>query len=149
LIRRAFIDDIDAIVRIENSSFDNPWSRASIEAEFSNPYSKTFLFAETSAEAIAFIMIWVLCPEGEIVSLAVDPLYRRKGIARALINYVLENFPNILWALEVGTDNTPALKVYDSCSFVKRRRIKNYYGKDRDAFLMTLNRRGEKCFKPK
>jgi ribosomal-protein-alanine N-acetyltransferase len=80
----------------------------------------------------------VLCPEGEIVSLAVDPLYRGKGIASALIKYVLKVFPNVYWALEVDILNTPALKVYEKCNFIRRRKIRNYYGQGRDAFLMTI-----------
>jgi ribosomal-protein-alanine N-acetyltransferase len=141
LIRRAFIDDLDDIVRIENNSFEIPWSLESLEAEFHKPYSKIFLFTEPSAgvhKTLAFIMVWVLCPEGEIVSLAVEPLYRGKGIAAALIRHVLSIFPNVRWALEVDALNTPALKLYEKCSFIKRRIIKNYYGKGRDAFLMTI-----------
>jgi ribosomal-protein-alanine N-acetyltransferase len=142
LIRRAFIDDLDDIVRIENSSFEIPWSLESLEAEFKKPYSKIFLFTEQTSDGarrtLAFIMVWVLCPEGEIVSLAVEPPYRCRGIAGALIRHVLSLFPNVRWALEVDALNTPALRLYEKCSFIKRRIIKNYYGKGRDAFLMTI-----------
>jgi ribosomal-protein-alanine N-acetyltransferase len=147
LIRRAFIDDLDDIVRIENCSFNDPWSAESLAAEFERPFSKIFLFTESVSEGedkdatpkiLAYIVVWLLCPEGEIVSLAVDPPYRDRGIASALIRHVLEIFPNICWALEVDTLNIPALRVYEKCSFTRKRRIKNYYGNGRDAFLMTI-----------
>ncbi|MDR2104626.1 MAG: ribosomal protein S18-alanine N-acetyltransferase [Deferribacteraceae bacterium] len=145
MIRRAFIDDLDDIVRIEKRSFVKPWSAESLEAEFNRPFSKIFLFTQEergelyiTSKTLAYIIVWLLCPEGEIVSLAVDPLYRGRGIASALLRRLLTLFPNVYWALEVDISNTAALRVYEKCSFKKRRKIKNYYGQGRDAFLMTI-----------
>ena len=47
----------------------------------------------------------------------VDPDYFRKGIARQLINHVLQDYQVKAFTVETGRDNTPARKLYEGLDF--------------------------------
>ncbi len=54
--------------------------------------------------------------ELEILNLAVDPLFRRRGVARCLVQQVLANFRGNVY-LEVRASNFAARKLYHSLGF--------------------------------
>ena len=53
-----------------------------------------------------------------IQSLVVDPAYFRRGIARKLIEFVLEHYAITQFTVETGRDNGPARKLYEGFGFV-------------------------------
>ncbi len=57
-----------------------------------------------------------------INSLTVDPSYFRKGIAKKLINYVLENMNYTEGIVETAVVNIPAIKLYKKHGFVEFKR---------------------------
>jgi len=74
-------------------------------------------------------------------SIAVDPRYRGRGVAKALLDTTL----TVLRAkncgalrLMVSTANATAIRFYLQYGFVRTRRVKDYYGKGRDAWRMRL-----------
>jgi ribosomal-protein-alanine N-acetyltransferase len=82
--------------------------------------------------------------EAEILTLAVDPINRRLGIAKNLLkkfeNICLQkNINKIL--LEVAKNNVPAIQLYKSCHYVTKGKRKNYYtspkGEKIDAIVMV------------
>ena len=52
-----------------------------------------------------------------IQSLVVDPAYFRRGIARKLIEFVLQYYPAPQFTVETGKENGPARKLYESFGF--------------------------------
>jgi len=52
-----------------------------------------------------------------IQSLVVDPAYFRRGIARKLIEFVLQHYPIKQFTVETGKENGPARKLYESFGF--------------------------------
>ncbi len=52
-----------------------------------------------------------------VQSLVVDPDFFRHGIATKLMNHVLTNFESILYTVETGTANDPAIKLYEKLGF--------------------------------
>jgi len=52
-----------------------------------------------------------------IQSLVVDPAYFRRGIARKLIDFVLQHYPIKQFTVETGKENGPARKLYESFGF--------------------------------
>jgi len=77
----------------------------------------------------------------EVDSIAVDPRYRGRGVAKALLDTTL----TVLRAkncgalrLMVSTVNAPAFRFYRQYGFVRTRRVKDYYGAGRDAWRMRL-----------
>ncbi len=64
--------------------------------------------------------------EREILSLAVEPEMRRRGIARTLLRQEISRFPGS-WFLEVRESNTPAINLYRSMGFQEIGRRSGYY----------------------
>jgi ribosomal-protein-alanine acetyltransferase len=137
LIKRASSSDISTLVGISQRSFESPWSVASFEAEFMKDYSHTYLFVRDRMP-VAYLIVWVIKDEGEIVMLAVDKGWRKNGIGSFLLKKVMDSYPDVKsWNIEVDQKNTIAIHVYEKFSFKKTRTIANYYGAGKDAIQMT------------
>ena len=54
--------------------------------------------------------------EGELLNLAVDPAFRRRGIGRRMVARLTAGHPGVLW-LEVRESNLGARKFYESLGF--------------------------------
>lgn len=79
--------------------------------------------------------------QGHIVSIAVLPEYRRRGIATALMVSAMDSMKNRYGAaeayLEVRVSNEPAIRLYEKLGFKKVRILKRYYLDGEDAYLMA------------
>ena len=91
----------------------------------------------------AFILCSDLTQDIEILTLAVLPSERRKGIATLLLkeiqNLVIKQNKNNIF-LEVNATNIPAQQLYLKCGFIQTGKRKNYYhenGKTFDALCFT------------
>ena len=140
----AAISDIDALLTIENQSFLSPWPRQHFQIELNQPYSFTLLarLPDTPTKEIAgYIIYWFVLDELHILNIAVDPRYRRQGIARGLINEVLRlaRMREIKTAwLEVRPSNYKALSLYRSMGFQTVMTRKRYYSDTgEDALILT------------
>ena len=54
-----------------------------------------------------------------IRSLVVDPLFFRQGIAKMLMEFVLNTFDSKLFVVETGLKNEPATKLYKKYGFIE------------------------------
>jgi ribosomal protein S18 acetylase RimI-like enzyme len=52
-----------------------------------------------------------------IQSLVVYPKYFRKGVGRKLVQFVLDTYKSIIFTVETGVDNHPAIQLYTSLGF--------------------------------
>jgi ribosomal-protein-alanine N-acetyltransferase len=139
-IREAQLSDLPTMLGISQRAFGTPWSKASFEAEFRKPYSRTYLYMRDE-QVVAYLTIWIINDEGEVVSLAVDKGWRNKGFATQLLKYVFDNNAGLkFWHLEVAQDNDAALSLYRTHGFERMRVIKNYYGGGQDAIQMKRER---------
>lgn len=139
MIRKAVYEDLDAVFEIEQLSFDEPWSRVSIEAEFYKDYADIYVY-EDEGTVKGYIITWFLPPEAELVTIAVSSGNRRKGIGRKLLEYMIVHYgSNIKWHLEVNCKNDTAVNLYKSFGFEIAGIIKNYYGTDKHAYRMIRN----------
>lgn len=81
--------------------------------------------------------------EGDITNIAVRPEFRRKGLAskilEAMISSASEQNLSFL-TLEVRSQNTPAISLYEKYGFTVRGERKNFYREPTDnAKIMTLD----------
>lgn len=74
---------LDGVERLEQLCFAHPWQRADLEAQLTNPCAR-FLVAMLGDKVVGYLGVQVVCGEGSVTNVAVDPTYRRRGIARAL-----------------------------------------------------------------
>ncbi|MEW6298208.1 MAG: ribosomal protein S18-alanine N-acetyltransferase [Thermodesulfobacteriota bacterium] len=80
--------------------------------------------------------------EAELTNLAVAPAYRRQGIGRLLVSFVVsvcqEVGVELLW-LRVRASNGQAARFYEACGFVGRGEFRGYYDDPReDALIMAI-----------
>ncbi len=77
--------------------------------------------------------------ESELLNLAVDPAFRRRGIARRLVAAITSGRPGVVW-LEVRESNANARKLYTSLGFTDAgSRLGYYAGSDEGAIVMKFH----------
>ena len=122
-------DNIHSVKQIENECFSNPWSFESLNAELSK-VGACFYVAEDDEEAMGYIGFNMVLDEGYIANLAVKEKYRRKGVANALLQKVVDTAKenNLAFvSLEVREGNVPAINLYNKFGFTKQGVRKNFY----------------------
>ncbi len=130
------------IAEIEKQSFSTPWSLESIENELKLSYA-VYYVAKEGEEILGYIGVHNIFGEGEITTLAVNPMYRRRGVADKLFVHFLQEEKKMgikLINLEVRSGNEPAKSLYKKYGFSEVGVRKKYYqNPTEDALLMTLN----------
>jgi len=133
--------DIDTVVALAMQGCLSPWPRESFSSELANPLS-IMKVAESNGNVVGYVCASCVIDEGHILDLAVHYLYRRMGMASALMKEVLEEMEKYGCRrayLEVRTSNRPAIRLYERLGFVRNGKRREYYSTPReDAVLMTL-----------
>ena len=77
---------INDVYELSKSCFSVPWSLDSISYEIENPLAK-YVIAEnlSTKEVLGFAGVWIVAGEGDITNIAVNPTYRKQGIASNLL----------------------------------------------------------------
>lgn len=141
IIRAATVNDIPAIAEIEAACFSRPWSEKALSDTLESDFGH-LVCAETPDGVIAgYAGIYCLGDAGEITNIATLPAFRRRGIAAAVITFLLstaaEHGARDAY-LEVRDSNVGARHLYESLGFFENGRRKNFYQDPReDAVLMT------------
>ena len=130
-----------AVAEIEKLCFSKPWSEATVASEIKSGFSD-FFGAFSEGELAGYIGGRTIAGETEIFNVAVSPKFRRKGIAKALIEKFIEaarkKDTQVIF-LEVRTSNLPAITLYEKCGFVFCGIRKDYYTDPKEnALLMRL-----------
>ena len=102
-----------------------------LTTEVSRPWARLWTArGHAGASPLGFLIAWLVADELHILSVAVLPEARRRGIARALMKAALD-FGRAsavrLVLLEVRRSNRPAIKLYRSFSFSAMGVRPNYY----------------------
>jgi len=115
-------------------------------------FPETFIVAEAGdGEVVGYVMCRIelglsnfgfsgFIKKGHIVSIAVMPEHRRKGIGQALVTRAMEGmrFYNAKQCfLEVRVSNTQAISLYKKLGFKITRTINGYYSDGEDAYVMS------------
>jgi [ribosomal protein S18]-alanine N-acetyltransferase len=145
-LRRATLDDLDAIMAIESTTFsEDAWSPETMRAELAdrNGYYLVAFLPESPEriEAYAGLRSPRLAPQADIQTIAVVEGARRHGLGRVLmlrmIDEARERRAEELF-LEVRADNPGAQALYLSLGFEQIAKRPNYYGAGLDALVMRL-----------
>jgi len=132
-IRKCKKKDILSVIKIENESFEYPY-RENIFYYFLN--SNKFLVAEVEGKVVGYIISSIRGDEGLIISIAVLPSHRRKGIGKALMEKSIELLETDVVMLTLREHNRAALNFYNKLGFKIKGIIKEYYENDDDAIVM-------------
>lgn len=139
-------EDLEAVAGIEARCFPLPWTQEMFARELAQSETAPMLVARVRGAAAPFpvagyICLWVVCDELHINNLAVDPAWRRRGIAEALLEagLALGRSRRLARAtLEVRMSNLAALALYQRHDFLPVGIRRGYYAQPvEDAVIMT------------
>lgn len=130
--------DLEQIKDDLETDFDNFWSYSIFKSEIENKNSKYFVIKENN-QILGFIGIIIVLDNADITNIVVKKIYRGLGLSTILMNYIIDfcTKNNILKInLEVSTNNTTAINLYEKFNFKRVGCRKKYYN-DADALLFT------------
>jgi ribosomal-protein-alanine acetyltransferase len=144
-LRRASVDDLDALVALEHATFpSDAWSRNLMREELTGPH-RYYLVAVASdgrIEGYAGLLAPQGAGEADIQTIAVAEAVRRRGLGRVLVQTLLaearrRGASEVL--LEVRADNPSAQRLYRTLGFEGIATRPHYYQPDDvDAVIMRL-----------
>jgi ribosomal-protein-alanine acetyltransferase len=134
LVRPATAEDLDAIGRIQSASPEAAQWNLGAYLEFECTVA-------IIGQVVGFLAVRPTAPdEREILNLAVDPAYRRRGVARRLMERQLRERRlrqgKGSWFLEVRESNEPAIRLYESLGFRASGRREGYYSNPVEAGIV-------------
>jgi ribosomal-protein-alanine N-acetyltransferase len=141
--REANAFDLPVFVSLDKELFPySPWSASQYKEEFSSPTRHFVVAVDDSLSIIGYAGVFAPgAAEADILTVGVVPEHRGKGIAKALIALITD------WAdaqgstammLEVKTDNSEAIGLYEALGYLRLNVRKDYFGPGLDAQVMRL-----------
>lgn len=137
-MREAQSGDAQAMADLHAAAFEQAWSRDVFEAFLSEPTVRALITEG------GFILWRAVAGEAEILTLAVAPALRRRGIGRALLarSLLIETQSGTeTMFLEVSSQNIAAVALYGAANFVTTGLRRGYYqtfDPPQDALMMRL-----------
>ena len=137
LIRPLVHSDLPRVISIERRAFPTPWSLSMFVLELSR--ASGINLAAVDGPRLAGYLICARYAEAyHLMNIAVDPDLRRRGIARSLIDSMIERAGvDANFTLEVRVSNAPAIALYESYGFRSVGTRRRYYqDTGEDAIIM-------------
>ena len=132
------LEHVSQVAALEKICFSDPWSERSVTSELENKLAYWLVALEGETVA-GYIGSQTVMEETDMMNVAVHPDYRRKGIAEALINGLVDALKergSHCLTLEVRASNEPAKKLYEKLGFTQIGRRPNYYRNPREDALI-------------
>lgn len=133
--------DLDAVAELERISFPIPWKKEFFASEVGLAHRFNRVVRAPDGTLAGYVFCAFAAGEIHVNKIAVDPLYRRRGIARLLMKEVLDFSARIQAEeifLEVRPSNLPARNFYVLLGFRDVGRRPQYYADGEDALVMSL-----------
>jgi ribosomal-protein-alanine N-acetyltransferase len=137
-IRALAYSDLPAVIEIERRAFPTPWSLAMFVLELSKP-SGLCLAATSGGRLRGYVVCARYDLDWHIMNVCVDPDYRRRGIAAALLAELYERAQErqARFTLEVRRSNHGAISLYARDGFrIAGTRRRYYQDNGEDALIM-------------
>lgn len=150
-IRRAELGDLIPVMEINLKTLPEHYSDYFYESLLAE-LPEAFLVAEIGETHVGYIMCKTeygfsnfkklgFVKKGHVVSIAVLPEYRNRGIGKVLVEEAMNGVKlkkcDELY-LEVRCSNNDAVRLYEKLGFIIKQRLKSYYRDGEDAYLMTV-----------
>jgi ribosomal-protein-alanine N-acetyltransferase len=131
------------VLDIERRAYDFPWTEGIFRDCLKAGYS-AWALQDRSGRLLAYAFMTMAVGETHILNLAVDPQTRRQGIARFLLEHVLQLARAAhctIVLLEVRRSNKAAIRLYQGAGFQQIGTRRGYYPgleQREDAFVLAL-----------
>jgi len=136
-LRRALLSDVPALAALEAACFTHPWTPAQVHEEVARVPPDTVLVLEGPASPggapagiRAYCSFRLVVDEMQVMNVAVDPSYRRRGLARRLLAFAMARAARAgarRALLELRAGNREALALYESLGFRSLGVRRGYY----------------------
>ncbi|OGI62932.1 MAG: ribosomal-protein-alanine N-acetyltransferase [Candidatus Muproteobacteria bacterium RBG_16_60_9] len=120
--------DLNAVLEVERSSYEFPWTRAIFRDCLRAGYY-CFVY-ESSAGLVGHGIVSIAAGECHLLNICVHPEYQRRGLGRALVNFLLlfaRRKRAKVALLEVRISNPSAYQLYIQLGFDEIGMRKDYY----------------------
>ena len=131
-------EHVKQVAQLEAQCFSLPWSEQSISSEITNPLSY-WLVAVDGNTVVGYVGSQSVMGEADMMNLAVLPAYRRKGIAKTLVEKLIQGLQEegvYCLTLEVRSSNDAAISLYEQLGFKQVGRRPNYYSAPKEDALI-------------
>lgn len=149
-LRKFTPNDLQSVMQINRETLPENYSDYFFMDLFER-FPETFIVAEEEGKIEGYIMCRIevglsnfglggLIRKGHVVSIAVLPRYRRKGIAQALLNMAMDGmrlYKGKQCYLEVRVTNDAGVALYKKLGFEVSRTVHGYYSDGEDAHVMS------------
>ncbi len=144
-VREIADGDVEKVRWLEEISFPDPWSAEGIRESMRQDYTR--LFGAWHGEMlVGYAIIYFTIDEGELVRIAVEPSFRRAGVASLLLGEffrISREAGKKRALLDVRESNEAAIKLYTKAGFETDGRRKNFYAKPEEAAVLMSRELGK------
>ena len=129
---------VSQVAELEKLCFSDPWSEKSVASELDNKLA-WWLVATDGDRVAGYVGSQTVMGETDMMNIAVHPDYRRRGLAEALVNALVEDLKkqeSHCLTLEVRASNEAAQKLYEKLGFAQVGLRKNYYRNPKEDALI-------------
>lgn len=142
IVRPMQMEDLQAILEIERTSFSTPWSLQAFKAELKDNEYARYLCLELEGQVIGYMGLWFILDEGHITNIAIAPNFRGQHwgeyLMRSMMGRMVEQGMERM-TLEVRASNSPAQSLYKRLGFATAGVRKGYYADTQeDALIMWV-----------
>ncbi len=132
--------DLKQVMEIEEDAFPDPWHVSFFKRQLHPRKKHMHLYIARLAEkVIGYVVFYLSFGEAHIMNIAVAKEYRRRGVAKYLIDYAFEiiqtDGAEVVF-LEVSVNNSAALHLYKQFGFEVFGQRKRYYSDGSDAYIL-------------
>jgi ribosomal-protein-alanine N-acetyltransferase len=136
------LQDVDAVLAIEQSVFPHPWSRGNFLDSLTSGYD-AWVLRDAQGQLAGYFLLMAAVDEAHLLDVAVTASRQGTGLGRYLLDKVAARARGLGAAsvlLEVRPSNLRALAVYRRYGYVEIGRRRAYYpaheGRREDAIVM-------------
>lgn len=133
------VQDLPAVLVIEQQGYLYPWSAEQFVQELQNPISSVDLLW-VGTRLAGYLCYWLIVGELQVLNIATAQAFRRQGVAGKLLAHAFTSCSakglERAW-LEVRVSNCAAIRLYQQQGFVADVVRSGYYRDGEDALLMV------------
>ena len=131
------LKEVGQLIKLHNKAWNN--STGIIDL-LENATECFLLRDDVSTKMIGYIFIEKDTEKNfwEINDIVIDPLYRKQGLGKMLLEHVMKNFEYL--KLNADATNTNLIHFYLQAGFKQEAVLENYYSIDKDAVRMFWKR---------
>ena len=130
-------EDLEGVAELAAVTLREAWSETGFAEMLSMPGAVCLVARAPDCTLAGFVFGQRVLDELHVLSLAVAPAWRRRGVASALLEAALGEPPSRSVLLEVRPSNRIARNFYRALGFDEVGRRSGYYPNGEDALLLT------------